>query len=77
MPNGPNDTWADMRRRFEGLFGYPLGSFDPVENIRRDVERIDRTVRQSFDPDKFLSRISDILPGLPKRQLPGKNFWRD
>lgn len=73
-----------MRRRLEELFGYSPGSFDPVENIRQDMERIDRTARQSFrfiresfDPDKFLSRISDSLNGLPKIQFPGKEFWRD
>lgn len=83
MANGQTDPWADMRRQVEKLLGYPSGAFDPAANFLRDMERIDRTarqsfrlVRESFDPDKFLSRISDSLSGLPKRQLPGKNFWR-
>jgi len=76
--------FALMRRRLEEMLGYPPGRFDPVENIRQDMERIDRTareslrfVRDSFDPEKFLARMSARLNGLPKVRFPGKEFWKD
>ena len=64
MAEKPNDSWAEMRREIEQLLGYPPRAFDPTSNFLRDMERINKVLREGFvvlqdfmNPQQLLNKI--------------------
>jgi hypothetical protein len=72
MPNGFGDPGRDLRHKLENLFGFPPGSFDPIDNLRKDWGRIKRVLSTPLEGMKGGAYMPDrpLTPGelisLPK-----------